>query len=67
MAYALVLCPLFFALFALVLPSDRLRPWLLPVGGALQGALTSWPSVRAAPSAGGWLLLDPARKLGCSP
>lgn len=64
MAYALVLCPLFFALIALALPSDRLRPWLLPVGGALQGALTLLAlGEGSVTSAGGWLLLDPAGKL----
>jgi hydrogenase-4 component F len=64
MAIALVLVPLLFALLALALPSNRMRPWLVIVGGAAHLALVlvalSEPHVSGL---GGWLALDPVARL----
>lgn len=64
MALALILIPLGLAALALVLPSQRLRPWLVPLGGALHLGFT----VRLLlgpprPSLGGWLYLDALDRL----
>jgi hydrogenase-4 component F len=60
--------PLVMAVITFALPSDRWRPWLLPVGALGHLALTLFvllrPGERVAVSAlGGWLLLDPLGKL----
>jgi hydrogenase-4 component F len=63
MAIALVLMPLVFACAALLVPSRRLRPALVPIGGTLHLALVI-VALRAdveVSQFGGWLLLD---KLG---
>ncbi|MHB1562036.1 MAG: proton-conducting transporter transmembrane domain-containing protein [Isosphaeraceae bacterium] len=68
MTYALILLPLVMAAACIALPSDRLRPWLLPVGalgqvvlvGGLIAGMGSGPPVTGL---GGWLLLDPLGKL----
>src|SRR5579859_6479026 len=64
MAIALVLVPLLFALLALALPSNRMRPWLVIVGGAAHLALVlvalSEPDVSGLD---GWLALDPVARL----
>jgi hydrogenase-4 component F len=63
-AFALVLVPLLAAALAAALPSNRWRPWLLPLGGlahlALVGAALRGPAVAAAD---GWLVLDPLGKV----
>ena len=60
MALALILVPLLLAALALALPSNRLRPWLLPVTAsthlALPGAALTHPGASAGKF---WLLLDP--------
>jgi hydrogenase-4 component F len=63
MAIALFVVPLLFALIAFLIPSPRVRPWLVPLGGAVHLglvtlALRSGGDVAAF---GGWLGLD---KLG---
>jgi hydrogenase-4 component F len=68
MAYALILLPLALAGASFALPSDRLRPWLLPAGALGQLALVGWVvfGARGGPPVsglGGWLLLDPLGKL----
>jgi hydrogenase-4 component F len=64
MAVALVLVPLLFAALAFVLPSNRWRPWLVPLGATIHLVLVlmalSEPEVSAF---GGWLALDPVAKL----
>ncbi|MBI5548008.1 MAG: hydrogenase [Deltaproteobacteria bacterium] len=63
MLLALVLVPLAFAAVTFLLPSNRLRPWLLPVGGAVQLALVIaallWPDASLHP----WLELDPLNRV----
>jgi hydrogenase-4 component F len=56
----LVLCPLALALVALAIPSEKARPWLLPLGGALHLALVVRLGLGGedVASAGGWLVLD---------
>ena len=68
MIYVPILFPLVMALVAFRIPSNRWRPWLLPVGalGQLTLVLTvvfrqGEPSVVSG--MGGWLLLDPLGKL----
>jgi hydrogenase-4 component F len=64
MALALILVPLLAAALAAALPSNRLRPWLLPLGGlahlALVAAALGGPAVSEM---GGWLVLDPLGKV----
>jgi len=56
---ALVCTPLLFALAALAVPSERLRPWLLPACGLAHLALVvAALSGAAEPMAHGWLVLD---------
>ncbi len=60
MALVLILLPLAMAALALVIPSNRWRPWLLPVTATVHSAVTfivlSRPELRS-PSP--WLVLDP--------
>ncbi|MEW6272290.1 MAG: proton-conducting transporter membrane subunit [Thermodesulfobacteriota bacterium] len=64
MALALFLVPLLLAGVAFVTPSERWRPWLVALGGALHLVLVvlalRTPEVSAL---GGWLLLDPVGRL----
>ena len=64
LALALVLVPLALAAVAFALPSERWRPWLLPLGGAARLAMTaaavSRPDVAAL---SGWLQLDALGKV----
>jgi hydrogenase-4 component F len=64
MALALVLVPLAFAAAAAAMPWQRLRPWLLPVGGSAHLALTILALGRPSVSAiNGWLELDDLGRL----
>jgi hydrogenase-4 component F len=68
MAVGLVLLPLVLAAAASVVPSNRWRPWLLPLGALLQLTLVLvsvfQPAEGLVVSAlGDWLLLDPLGKL----
>jgi hydrogenase-4 component F len=59
MSLALILIPLIAAALAYAIPSARMRPWLLPITGAIHLGLVSTAIVRDDVSAfGGWLLLD---------
>src|SRR5260221_13509402 len=68
MIYLLVLFPLLMAGITYAAPSNRWRPWCLPLGGTghlalVMTAIFAW--VDRDPLAGldGWLLLDPLGKL----
>ena len=68
MAVMLILLPLALAGLVFVVPSNRWRPWLLPVGGAGQLALAAFAILLPAGGGpvtgfGGWLLLDALGKL----
>jgi hydrogenase-4 component F len=64
----LILCPLAMAGLAFAVPSNRWRPWLLPLGAAVQLGLTCWAIFGAhdgdvVSGLGGWLLLDALGKV----
>ncbi len=68
MIYWLVALPLVMALLSFSLQSDRVRPWVLPIGGTAQLALVLAAITRSSelpPLSGldGWLLLDPLGKV----
>lgn len=64
MLYALVLLPLVGAFFAWIVPSNRLRPIILPVVATVHLALTAFLLVSTPPpSPGGWIWLDPLGKV----
>lgn len=60
MAYLLVLFPLAMAIVTFAAPSDRWRPWLLPIGalGHLALVVHAIGSPQAVTALSGWLLLD---------
>jgi hydrogenase-4 component F len=63
-ALALILVPLAAAAVALAVPSNRGRPWLLPLAALAHLLLTAgalWGPPVAVP--GGWLVLDPLGKV----
>ena len=60
MAFALILLPLALAGLAALVPSNRYRPWLLPVAGTAHLVLTVLAVLHPEWGGGGrWLLLDP--------
>jgi hydrogenase-4 component F len=64
MLLALVLVPLLLAAVAFAIPSQRLRPWVVPVGGLAHATFTALALAYPRPSAfHGWLVLDPLGKL----
>jgi hydrogenase-4 component F len=63
MAVWLFLTPLCFALAAFVTPSERVRPWLLPLAGATQLGLVAVELSGEAVSGQSWLWLDPLGRL----
>jgi hydrogenase-4 component F len=63
-ALALILLPLLLAPVAFLLPSERWRPWLVPLGGAVHLTLVVLALRRPVVGAfDGWLLLDPLGRL----
>ena len=65
MAVYLVILPALAALAALLTPSDRWRPWLLPLGSGLHVACLA-SLVRSGETVSqfdGWLVLDPTAKV----
>jgi len=62
MLLLLILLPLGAALLALLLPGERLRPWLLPLTAAPH-LLLAWRCAVTAGAPGPWLGLDPLSKL----
>ena len=64
MLAALVLLPLAFGALAFATPSQRLRPWLVPLGAVCHAALTVLALVAPPrPALNGWLVLDPLGRL----
>ncbi len=64
MLYLFVLLPLAGALLAWIVPSNRLRPYLLPGIALPHLAMTAWLMGNAPPpSVGGWIWLDPLGKI----
>src|SRR5262245_27977794 len=65
MAVVLILFPLLLAGLSFAVPSDRWRPWLLPLGAGVQLALVLYAVLGQpeAPAPGGWLALDPPGKV----
>src|SRR6266568_6950907 len=68
MIYLLILFPLVMAAAAFAAPSNRWRPWLMPVGGLGHLGLVATAIFQAHDGAivtglGGWLLLDPLGKV----
>jgi len=64
MLFALVLIPLAFAGVAFAVPSQRWRPWLLPLGGGAHLGLYAAALRESNLSAlDGWLVLDPLGRL----
>lgn len=64
MALAIILLPMLMAALALLVRSNRWRPWLLPLTGVAHAALTG--AVLASPSlsvSSVWLALDPPGRL----
>ena len=46
MAFAMILFPLLMAAIALAVPSNRLRPWLLPLTAMTYSAMTGFVLTR---------------------
>ncbi len=64
MLYLFVLLPLAGALIAWIVPSNGLRPYLLPGISLPHLAMTAWLMGNAPPpSVGGWIWLDPLGKI----
>lgn len=64
MAIALIILPLVLAAIAAAVPSNRGRPWLLPLAATAHSALALYTLLRPeGPSAGGWLVLDPPGRI----
>ncbi len=59
-SYLLILVPLFGAAAAVAWPSNRTRPWLLPLVGLIHVGLTFWLFLNPPPvSPDSWLAFDP--------
>ena len=64
LAYPLLFVPLAGAAAAALIPSNRLRPWVLPLVGVLHlGLVAAELARRSAPGLGGWLVLDAPGKI----
>src|ERR1051326_697707 len=64
MAWLLILVPLLFAGAAAAVPSNRWRPWLVPLGGLAHLRLVCFTLTGVPVSAfNGWLVMDPLGKL----
>ncbi|HMC88106.1 MAG TPA: proton-conducting transporter membrane subunit [Gemmataceae bacterium] len=64
MVSSLVLIPLIIAALAALAPSERWRPWLLPLGAAIHlGLVCQLIWIPKASEWGGWLVLDPLGKI----
>jgi len=64
MAYVMILFPLLMAALAAAVPSNRWRPWLLPVTAVVHATLAAWAIAGLqTPIAGNWLVLDPPGKI----
>lgn len=64
MLLALVVLPVVFALAALVVPSARVRAWLVPTGAVLHAALAAYAAIEPPPAMfDRWLALGPLGRL----
>jgi hydrogenase-4 component F len=63
MIAALILLPLLLAAIALAIPSDRVRPWLLPLGGGCHLLFSFLLIVTGDGATGSWLAVDPLGRL----
>ncbi|HRR32836.1 MAG TPA: proton-conducting transporter membrane subunit [Kiritimatiellia bacterium] len=64
MAFFFIFYPVVMAALAALIPSDRWRPWLLPLAGTLHAVLTGCVLARQDPlSETAWLALDPLGKV----
>jgi len=64
MAYAMIFLPILMAALAAAIPSNRLRPWLLPVTGVAHLAMTIVTLMNPClTTTAAWLVLDPLGKL----
>src|SRR3954471_10522904 len=65
MAWWLVVAPLLAAVVTFAVPSNRRRPWLVPLGAAVYLALTAWALIQPGEVSAfdGWLVLDPLGKV----
>ncbi len=68
MAYLLIAFPLLMAAVTFAAPSDRHRPWLLPLGAGVQLGLVFWAIAQAGQGTEiaaleNWLLLDALGKV----
>jgi hydrogenase-4 component F len=64
MAFAFIAFPLLMAALALAVPSNALRPWLLPLTGAIHAAMTILALMRPEwQFTSAWLVLDPLGKI----
>jgi hydrogenase-4 component F len=59
MIAALIILPLLLAAVALAVPSDRVRPWLLPIGGGCHLLLAFRLIATGDGAIGSWLATDP--------
>src|SRR5438093_9725054 len=64
MLFLLMLVPAAAGLLAFIVPLNRRRPWLLPVGSVAHLALVLWALQQPSGlSEGDWLVLDPLGKV----
>src|SRR5438105_2546240 len=68
MVYLLIGVPLLMAALTFAVPSNRWRPWMLPVGGLAHLLLSAWaisgaPAGPTFPELEAWLRLDALGKL----
>lgn len=64
MVYYQVIIPIALALIALIVPSNRIRPWLLPITGVFHSCLTLWLLYNPEQCyVNRWLVLDPVGKI----
>ncbi|NLY82495.1 MAG: hydrogenase [Clostridiales bacterium] len=64
MVYFQVIIPIALALVALVVPSNRIRPWLIPITGVIHFCLTLWLLFNPEQCyVNSWLILDPVGKI----
>jgi len=64
MLLALVLVPLALGAIALVIRSDRLRPWVIPIGGTAHASITlQFLAHPPSPVFNGWFVFDPLGKV----
>lgn len=64
MAFALIFFPILMAALAAAIPSNRIRPWLIPVTGTVHLALTVYTLMHPElTTSAAWLVLDPLGKI----